>query len=182
MSRRSGLLVLLTLAACGESSPGAPDSQTEPDFNRCFDGQPRPLQVVIDSMLSPPAMPTYECAGDAGWGDGACLVPPSGYAVRDGDLNLALRYMGLQGWWPMIEATESGGARLCGVRFSDVGPTTTCADPVCASSGDVTLSRFPTSASDEGIAVVVDVGFPNGARMRAEFAVPDVRESGAASR
>jgi hypothetical protein len=172
MSRQLALLVSLTLTACNG------DASAEPDHSRCFDDQPRPLEVVMDTTLLPPTIPGYECTGDAGWVGGACGELRSARAVLDGDLNLALHQDGFYGWWPMVEVTERDGARLCGVRFTDVssdGTYTSCADPVCAASGRVTLSRFPASTSEDPIAVVVDVGFSNGARMRADFSVPDVR-------
>jgi hypothetical protein len=166
MATRLLSLATVGLVACADAPT---------DFMRCFDDEPRPLSVIVDSSLALPESFVYSCDGDAQWGDGACSLAPAPKAVLDGDLNLWLRHEGLVGWWPMIEATREDGARLCGVWFSDTQDEASCDEPVCAESGTVTLSRFPDAPSAEPLAVVVDVEFANGAHLRAEFPVPQVR-------
>jgi hypothetical protein len=165
MSRPLALLGSLALSACFDS---------EPDIYRCFDGQPRPLEVVIDSTLMPPAMPGFRCSGDSGWGGGACGDFLSARAVLDGDLNILVSSPALYGRVPVVGVTERDGARLCGYRYTDVDEVSACGEPLCAASGLVTLSRFPAATSAEPIAAIVDVEFANGATMRADFAVPEV--------
>lgn len=169
MSR--GVVVALALLV------GCSDEPERVDVARCFDSQPRPLEVVVDPDLAAPAAFTWECEGNAGWGDGACSSDPSVGARLEDDLNLYLKRVGFVGWWPLVEVSEQDGARLCSVRFSDVDDDDDlrCREPVCARRGSVTLSAFPTAPGDQPIAVVVDVEFDGGARMRAEFAIQRVQ-------
>lgn len=166
--------VVGVVGVVGWGVAGCDDGAVE--LETCFDGQLRPLTVVVDPTLGPPGDLSYDCDGDADWGDGACIgeVPTPVVATIDGDVNVALRKMGLFGWWPMVELTEDAGGRVCGVHDSDVSETT-CEPPVCATGGTVTLSRFPAAPSTEPVHVRLDVSFGGGARMRAGFTIEEVR-------
>lgn len=167
--RAAALIACLALAGCEDG--------ITPD---CFEGSPMAIEVSIDPALTAPETPAFTCTpGDdpddpyfcySGYGTSIRVELADLFAIR------AEEY-GIAGWWPWIGIDlDRGRARLCTHHYSDIGPpedALRCDPPVCAVAGTLTMSRVPVSEDDvSGIAIALEVTFPDGAALQGAFRTP----------